>query len=318
MHTHIHNCPTLFLNFPVLYCGFVICVLISFFLVISFINLSRCFLISSAHSVYCFSYFLSSWFKKKSFRITSSFLTLRWFTIIYIYTIIFVLAIGYARITCHFGCSRRTCHLSGHQTDTKAEEEISMASSVFSSQITSVGGAFTKSLGPWPHAGDSDPFVSWGITTAACLMLLLLLWPAWTLCCFLLIKSQRSPVGREFLVSILPFSKSSATRAQFTANLQWRGQHLEVTVLVESGADESMIETALVRQLGICTQTLPRVKRANALNGQPLAKVRYCTQPVTLLISGNHSEKISLHLIDTPQVPLVRAAPPYMQNTCSA
>lgn len=39
------------------------------------------------------------------------------------------------------------------------------------------------------------------------------------------------------------------------------------------------------------------------LNG--LAKVKYITEPVTLLISGNHCEEISLHLIDTPQVPII-------------
>lgn len=45
------------------------------------------------------------------------------------------------------------------------------------------------------------------------------------------------------------------------------------------------------------------------LNGQPLTKVRYYTEPVTLLISGNHCEEISFHLIDTPQVPIVLGYP---------
>lgn len=36
---------------------------------------------------------------------------------------------------------------------------------------------------------------------------------------------------------------------------------------------------------------------------KPLAKVKNITEPVTLLISGSHTERISLYLIDTPRFP---------------
>ena len=47
----------------------------------------------------------------------------------------------------------------------------------------------------------------------------------------------------------------------------------------------------------------------SALNGMHLARIEHKTAPLSLLLSGNHQEQISFHLIDSPQTPLVLGHP---------
>lgn len=138
---------------------------------------------------------------------------------------------------------------------------------------------------------------------------MLILWSTGTLRRYLPVKRHRSPVDRKLLASLLLFPTSSSQRSLLSATLQWRDKKLEVAVLLDSGSDESLIDTALMKQLKIPIQELPQAMQAHTLTGQPLAKVRYITVPVSLLISGNHCEEISLHLIDTPQVPVILGYP---------
>lgn len=50
---------------------------------------------------------------------------------------------------------------------------------------------------------------------------------------------------------------------------------------------------------------LPHTSQANTLNGKPLAKIKEITEPVTVLMYGHYDEKIPLHLIATPQIPII-------------
>uniref|UniRef100_A0A8C5N9Y2 Gypsy retrotransposon integrase-like protein 1 n=1 Tax=Gouania willdenowi TaxID=441366 RepID=A0A8C5N9Y2_GOUWI len=78
---------------------------------------------------------------------------------------------------------------------------------------------------------------------------------------------------------------------------------------VDSGADESFIDRSVVRQMAISTKPLDSPIDAKALNGKLLARITHQTRPVTLRLSGNHAEKIPLHIIDCPQTPLVLGIP---------
>lgn len=95
------------------------------------------------------------------------------------------------------------------------------------------------------------------------------------------------------------------TRAPLHAILLWGAQSNTIRVLIDSGADESFIDSALVQQLGISTQRLSTPIEARALDGRPLGKVTLCTVPVVLRISGNHSEPVRFLLISSPHVPVV-------------
>lgn len=67
---------------------------------------------------------------------------------------------------------------------------------------------------------------------------------------------------------------------------------LPVTVLIDSGADDSFMDLNFACQAGLQTVSLECPLVANALDGRHLAKVTQKTEPVELIISGNHREKL--------------------------
>ena len=92
-------------------------------------------------------------------------------------------------------------------------------------------------------------------------------------------------------------------------HLLWQDQTSPLTILLDSGADESFIDRELVHQLGINTVPLDSPIETQALDGRPLARVERRTVPVNLLISGNHHESISLLVISSPLSPVVLGYP---------
>ena len=79
--------------------------------------------------------------------------------------------------------------------------------------------------------------------------------------------------------------------------------------LIDSGADESFIDSRVCQQLGIKTEPLDVQLDTKALNGILLARVDRRTIPIPLLLSGNHQEKIRFHVIDCPHIPLLLGFP---------
>ena len=80
-------------------------------------------------------------------------------------------------------------------------------------------------------------------------------------------------------------------------------------VLVDSGSDDNVIDSATVKQAHILTLPLPTPKEVFALDDRLLACVTHRTVPLSLLLSGNHSEKIHLLIIPSPQSPVVLGLP---------
>ena len=93
------------------------------------------------------------------------------------------------------------------------------------------------------------------------------------------------------------------------ATLLWQDQTSPLTILLDSGADESFIDRELVHQLGIDTVPLDSPIETQALDGRPLARLERLTVPVNLLVSGNHHESISLLVISSPLSPVVLGYP---------
>ena len=112
-----------------------------------------------------------------------------------------------------------------------------------------------------------------------------------------------SPVARGVLTSRA--LNPSVSRLLLDAALLWRDQTLPLAILLDSGADESFIDQEVVLQLGIETELLDSPIEAKALNGKLLARVERRTVPVRLVLSGNHHESLSLHVIDCPFTPVV-------------
>ena len=107
-----------------------------------------------------------------------------------------------------------------------------------------------------------------------------------------------------------PISHSSSiSRPRFLARLVLPLGTQTLPVLIDSGCDASLIDDQTACKLGIKRVPLPRPVKARALDGQLFATVTHKTEPVRLLLSGNHHETIQFHIFHTPDLPLVLGYP---------
>ena len=120
-------------------------------------------------------------------------------------------------------------------------------------------------------------------------------------------KRAGSPVTQGILASRA--LDPSVSRPLLCATLLWQDQTSPLTILLDSGADESFIDREVVHQLGIDTVPLNSPIETQALDGRPLARVERRTMPVNLLVSGNHHESISFLVISSPLSPVVLGYP---------
>ena len=72
--------------------------------------------------------------------------------------------------------------------------------------------------------------------------------------------------------------------------------------LIDSGAEDNLMDEALAKQLGCTVEPLDKPISALALDGKVFTEVTHKTLPVSLVISGNHHESLSFFLItsDSP------------------
>ena len=96
---------------------------------------------------------------------------------------------------------------------------------------------------------------------------------------------------------------------QFSTTLRWQSQSRSLLALVDSGADENFLDAGVASQMGINIEPLPSPLQANALTGRLLARVTHRSEPVHLLVSGNHHEQIQFHIIASPLAPVVLGQP---------
>lgn len=102
---------------------------------------------------------------------------------------------------------------------------------------------------------------------------------------------------------------SSPDRITLKGNVVSAQVSLPLLVLIDSGSDDNFIDIELVAQSNIPSELLSEPKDVFALNGRLLTLVMHCTAPVSLLLSGNHHETISLFIIPAPTSPLVLGLP---------
>uniref|UniRef100_A0A3P9L044 CCHC-type domain-containing protein n=1 Tax=Oryzias latipes TaxID=8090 RepID=A0A3P9L044_ORYLA len=76
---------------------------------------------------------------------------------------------------------------------------------------------------------------------------------------------------------------------------------IELRALIDSGAEQSLIDHSLVSRLGLSTEKLQAPVKATGLGGQLLSIITHCTEPVQLITSGNHREDIRFFVTHSPQ-----------------
>ena len=75
-------------------------------------------------------------------------------------------------------------------------------------------------------------------------------------------------------------------------------------VLIDSGADESLMDWNLARKLQIESEPLARPIRAHSLNGTDIFVITHLSRPVKLTI-GDHHENIQFHLFTSTSHSLI-------------
>lgn len=77
----------------------------------------------------------------------------------------------------------------------------------------------------------------------------------------------------------------------------WGQESVSGPFSVDSSTDDSFISQDLAMQARIPIETMPEPRPVLGLNGKVLVTVTHQTQPLKLIVSGNHQEHIRLLLI---------------------
>lgn len=169
-----------------------------------------------------------------------------------------------------------------------------------------------SSPGGGAYAGWTGLSNPWRTSTADAIQTLL--WPDRTFYCHLPPNTKRPGlrVIESALVSQMSQTisqLSSPPQVSVSASLTCTGVTLLCQSLVDSGADDNLIEVELVNELQIPLEPLVKPQKANALDGRLIATVTHQTESVSLVISSNHHEKIQLHMLPSPISPVVLGLP---------
>ncbi|XP_078807233.1 uncharacterized protein LOC101167294 isoform X2 [Oryzias latipes] len=87
--------------------------------------------------------------------------------------------------------------------------------------------------------------------------------------------------------------------------LCWINQTHASRALIDSGAEQSLIDHGLVSKLGLPIELLEAPVEASGLGGQHLSRITHRTKPVQLLTSGNHREVIQFFITQSTHTPIV-------------
>lgn len=123
-------------------------------------------------------------------------------------------------------------------------------------------------------------------------------------------KGESSPVRVGVLASDntrrIPHS---GPQALFPVTLHLSSGPVQLSALIDSGAEQNFLDTGFIRSQGIPVEALECTLRVNALDGSSLAEITHWTQPITLHVSGNHSETTRFCVFPSPLTPLVLGLP---------
>uniref|UniRef100_A0A671VHH1 Uncharacterized protein n=2 Tax=Sparus aurata TaxID=8175 RepID=A0A671VHH1_SPAAU len=101
-------------------------------------------------------------------------------------------------------------------------------------------------------------------------------------------------------VSQMPRTLTKITLTHHTAT--------DLEALIDSGADESLMDWGLARKLGLKSEPLAKPIRARSLNGKELFTITHISEPVKMNIDY-HQEHIRPYFITSPSHPLILGHP---------
>ena len=114
-------------------------------------------------------------------------------------------------------------------------------------------------------------------------------------------SAKRSTVVSQFTVS------SSVSRTLTTVKVIHHTA-TELGALIDSGADESLMDWGLAEELGLKSELLVKPINAKALNGNELFTITHISEPLKMHING-HREHIRFYLFKSPSQTLILGLP---------
>jgi len=91
--------------------------------------------------------------------------------------------------------------------------------------------------------------------------------------------------------------------------IQLGNTNQEFLALVDSGAEQNLLDPGVASQLHLPLEALPTPITVSALNGGILTTITHKTKPITLIVSGNHSKVIEFLLFPVSSVSLILGFP---------
>ena len=110
-------------------------------------------------------------------------------------------------------------------------------------------------------------------------------------------------------MGITPVECSSRQRTCVPVTLEWGNHSRSCSALVDSGAEESLLDAGMASRWGVPLLTLSRPLAVSTLSGKRIASVTQVTRPVIMRTSGNHQEELSFYILDSPHSPVVLGHP---------
>ena len=135
-------------------------------------------------------------------------------------------------------------------------------------------------------------------------------------------RQKRQQEGRCFycgnpghLISSCPAKKKPSVSSNQVSKTKFRtltpvilNSLHEMKVMIDSGADESLMDWALAHKLQLASEPLITPIRARSLNSKEIFNITHLTQPVKMSI-GEHHEKIQFHLFTSTSHSLILGQP---------
>lgn len=103
-------------------------------------------------------------------------------------------------------------------------------------------------------------------------------------------------------------SVESPPRALTAIKVKHHDTTVGLEVLIDSGADESLMDWDFAKKLNLKTDLLARPIEASALDGSLIFRVTHKTEPLTVIIDDHH-ELMCFHLYSSTQHSLILGFP---------
>uniref|UniRef100_A0A8K9WTB0 Gypsy retrotransposon integrase-like protein 1 n=1 Tax=Oncorhynchus mykiss TaxID=8022 RepID=A0A8K9WTB0_ONCMY len=128
------------------------------------------------------------------------------------------------------------------------------------------------------------------------------------------VKGQSSSVSGGLLVSATTPVSPSRSCTTLSVHLRWTGSSASCSALIDSGAEGCFMDETWAREHDIPLRQLKEPTALFALDGSPLPRIQRETLPLTLTVSGNHSETISFLIFRSPFTPVANFYRRFIRN----